>query len=348
VSWQAGQAIELRSDTTFFLGRPGIRRLIWRFTPDMGVAITQLIADQADVREQLVPPEVVERVRAAKQVKLYPYRGTVYAYFGFNLRADGDTTKPHPIFGDREVRRALTMAVDRAALVKSTLGDLGKVPPGPMSSLLWIWDPEIRQLPYDTAQAMRTLNGRGWRDHDGDGIRDRDGQPLAFRILVPSTSVLRRQYAQLLQEEFRVIGAKVDIDVVDGSVMQQRTTSGKYDVAIMARQNNPSPGTGIQQTWTRAGIGGSNITRYDNPEFDRLVDRAINAMTKDEARRYWRGAIETINADAPAIFLYALDNVAGIHSRVDNVQIRPDSWAALLRTWRIPSDRQIDRDRVER
>jgi len=40
--------------------------------------------------------------------------------------------------------------------------------------------------------------------------------------------------------------------------------------------------------------------------------------------------------------------MAAIHSRVDNVKIRPDSWAALLRTWRIPSDRLIDRDRVER
>ena len=347
VSWQARQAIELRSDTTFFLGRPGIRRLIWRFTPDMGVAITQLIADQVDVREQILPPEAIERVRTAPQVKLYPYRGTVYTYLGFNLRANGDTTKPHPIFGDREVRRALTMAVDRASLVKSTLGDIGKVPPGPMSSLLWIWDPEVRQLPSDTVQAVRILNARGWRDHDGDGVRDRDGQPLAFRIMVPSTSMLRRQYAQLLQERFRLIGVHVEIDVVDGSVMQERTTSGKYDAAMLSRQNNPSPGTGIAQSWTRAGIGGSNVTRYDNPEFDRLVDRAISAMSRDQAKQYWRAAIETINADAPGIFLYALDNVAGIHQRVDNVQIRPDSWAALLRTWRIPPDRQIDRDRVE-
>jgi len=40
--------------------------------------------------------------------------------------------------------------------------------------------------------------------------------------------------------------------------------------------------------------------------------------------------------------------VAGIHRRVADVQIRPDSWAARLRTWRIPPDQQIDRDRVER
>jgi len=40
-----------------------------------------------------------------------------------------------------------------------------------MSQLWWIWDPEVRQLPYDTVQARRLLAARGWRDSDGDGIR---------------------------------------------------------------------------------------------------------------------------------------------------------------------------------
>src|SRR2546421_4665080 len=57
-------------------------------------------------------------------------------------------------------------------------------------------------LPHDTAQAARLLTRLGWRDSNGDGIRDRDGQPLAFRILVPTTSQLRRQYAR--SEERRV------------------------------------------------------------------------------------------------------------------------------------------------
>ena len=77
------------------------------------------------------------------------------------------------------------------------------------------------------------------------------------------------------------------------------------------------------------------------------MDLAIAAPTKDQARGFWRAAIGTINADAPGIFLYALENVAAVHKRIDNVQIRPDSWAALLRTWRIPPDKLIDRDRVE-
>lgn len=348
VRWQAAQSIELVADSTFFLGRPAIRRLIWRFTPNLQVAVTQVVADQADVREQVVTPDNVERLRAAQQVTLYPYRGNVYTYLLFNQRADGDTSKPHTLFGDREMRRALSMSVDRARLVKSALGDLGKVPPGPMSSLLWIWDPEIRQLPYDTAQAGRILNARGWRDHDGDGIRDKNGQPLSFRILVPTTSVLRRQYARLLQEQFRTVGVKVDIEEVEFAVVGQRLSAGRFDASILSRSNDPSPGSGITQTWTRAGIGGSNYGRYASAEFDRLVDRAIAETSHERARGLWRGAIETINADAPAVFLYSLENIAAVHDRVQNVQIRPDSWAALLRTWRIPTDRLIDRDRVER
>jgi len=348
VRWQAAQAIELVADSTFFLGRPGIRRLIWRFTPTLPVAVTQVIAGEADVREQLVTPENVERARAAPHLNVITYRGNVYTYLGFNLRANGDTSQPHPIFADRDVRRALSMGVDRALLVKSALGELGKVPPGPMSELLWIWDPNIRQLPYDTAQAGRILNARGWRDHDGDGLRDKNGQPLTFRILVPTTSVLRVQYAQLLQAQFRKIGVQVEIDAVEGAVVTQRTSSGNFDTVILSRGNDPSPGSGITQTWMRGGFGRSNVGRYYSPEFERLVDRAIAEPSRDRARALWRSAIETINADAPGIFLYALANVAAVHTRFDNTQIRPDSWAALLRTWRIPPDKLIDRDRVER
>src|SRR5438128_9566638 len=106
VRWQAAQSIELVADTTFFLGRPGIRRLIWRFTPSLPVAVQQVIADQADIREQLVTPDNVERAKAAKQLAIYPFRGNVYTFLSFNQRAPGDTSKPHPLFGARDLRRA--------------------------------------------------------------------------------------------------------------------------------------------------------------------------------------------------------------------------------------------------
>jgi len=58
-------------------------------------------------------------------------------------------------------------------------------------------------------QMQRLLMGRFGGLH---GVRDKNGQPLAFRILVPTTSQLRQQYAQLLQAQFRKIGVQVEID----------------------------------------------------------------------------------------------------------------------------------------
>jgi len=112
---------------------------------------------------------------------------------------------------------------------------------------------------------------------------------------------------------------------------------------------DPTPSSGIPESWTQAGFGRSNYGRYENPAFERLLDRAVaSASSRDEAKRTWRAAIELLNQDAPAIFLFATENYAAVHKRIVDVRIRPDSWLALVRTWRIPADRLTDRDRVER
>src|SRR6266571_3005316 len=278
VAWKAGESIELAADSTFFLGRPHLRRVIWRFTPDQQGAVTQLITGDADAVEVLVTPDNVQRARADTALATYPYKGSAYGYVGFNLAAPGDSTKPHPLFGDRDLRR-----------------------------------------------------------------------PLAFRLLLPTTSAVRRQYARLLQEQFRIAGVDVQLDEVDFSLYNERARAGRFDALLNVWNTDPTPSSGFPQTWTPAGFGRSNYGRYDNPEVDRLVDQAVaSAANRDQARRAWRAAVETLNRDAPGIFLYATANVAAVHKRIVDVTIRPDSWLALLRTWRIPADRLTDRDRVER
>jgi len=241
------------------------------------------------------------------------------------------------------------MATDRERLLRNVFGEFAKVPPGPLSQLWWIWDPEIHELPYDSGQAARLLTRTGWTDSDGDGIRDKGGRPLAFRLLLPTTSAIRRQYARLLQEQFRLGGVDVQLDEVDFSLFNERARAGRFDALLNVWNTDPTPSSGFPQTWTPAGFGRSNYGRYDNPDVDRLVDRAVAAAAnRDQARRAWRAAVETLNRDAPGIFLFATANVAAVHKRIVDVTIRPDSWLALLRTWRIPADRLTDRDRVER
>src|SRR5256886_10886011 len=87
---------------------------------------------------------------------------------------------------------------------------------------------------------------------------------------------------------------------------------------------DPPPSSSIAQVWTAAGH--SNAGRYANPVFDRLVDEATAAPRRDAAKRLWRRAIETLNQDAPAIFLYAPDNVAAPQRRGSDGVLRPDAY----------------------
>src|SRR2546428_5041666 len=130
VAWKAGESVELKADSTFFLGRPHIRRLIWRFTPNLQVAVTQVIAGDADAVEVLGPPDNVKRAQAAANLALYPYRGELYGFLAFNLSTNGVTPSRHRPFGDRRLRRALTMPGDREGLPKRCWADSRRFPPG--------------------------------------------------------------------------------------------------------------------------------------------------------------------------------------------------------------------------
>lgn len=332
VRWNAGESLELAADSTFFLGRPHLRRLIWRFTPNLEVAVTQLIAGQADAIEILGPPGNVTRVHEVAGLATYPYAGTAYGFLAFNLRANGDTGAPHPVFGNRDVRRAVVMALDREAMLHNVWGDLAAVPPGPMPRLWSLWDKNSAgAVVRDSVQAARLLGQRSRR---------------VFHLLVPTTSGLRRQYARLIQAQLLPFGWDVRIDEVEFSVVQQRLGTGQFDAVLGAWATGPSPIDGTLQNWTRRGFGGQNPGRYDNPQLDRLLESAVQARSRDAATSLLRSAMALWNSDAPAAPLYAPDNVAAVSRRVSDVTIRPDSWLALVRMWRIPASQLSDRDRV--
>jgi peptide/nickel transport system substrate-binding protein len=345
VRWTQGQTLELAADSSFYLGRPHIRRVIWRFASDLNVAITQVVAGEADAVEVLLTPANIKRAQDAGHLTLYSYAGPTYSFLRFNLRANGDSSHPHPIFADPDVRRALVLATDRPSMLQSVFGSHGKIPPGPMSQQwAWLWVPQLSVPAFDTAQAARLLAGRGWRDTDGDGVRDRGGRKLSFHLSVPSSSSVRKQYALLLQEQFKAVGVEALIDQVEPATQSDHLHSGAFDAALESWLTDPTPTSSVPSIWGRGGP--SNFGHYANAAFDRQVATATTAATPDAARAAWIGAFATLAQDAPGIILFSVDNVAAVDSRVTDVTIRPDSWWALLRTWRIPPEKLNERDRV--
>lgn len=329
--WRPGELLELVADSTFFGGAPGARRLLWRIVPDFNAAITQLVGGEADFVEAVVGPENIERVQAADHLRLAEYASPVYVYLGFALRDQAGGA--HPLFGDRDLRRALALAADREALVRAVLGGWGSVPPGPTTAAIWIAEGATPQLPFDSAAAVRALEEQGWRDENGDGVRSRAGRRLAFDLAYPSSSGVRQRAGVILQEQYRRVGVEVTLVPLEFNVWMDRARTGRFDAVLGAWQIDLPPAA-MRELWGSGGVGASNYGSYQNPVFDSLVDLAAGAEVRDQARALWHRAITVINDDAPAVWLFSPKTVAGVDRRLENVTLRPDEWWATLWTWR--------------
>jgi peptide/nickel transport system substrate-binding protein len=325
-AWTRGQSLRLEAADSV----PQVRRVVWRFVPDPDAAVNLLLAGEADLVEQLGSPARVARVAGDSTVRLIRYPSAAYGFLGFRLRDAHGTA--HPLLGDRRLRRALAMGIDRRVLAAGVFGAGTVAPPGPMSQLLWIRSADIHTLPYDTIAAARLLDSLGW-GRDSEGMRRRGTVPLRFDILVPSTSPSRRDLGQALQASWKTLGVETTITAVDFPVFNQRLAGGAFDSYIGAWLDEPSP-RGLVDQWTRAGWDQLNYGRYDNPAFDALMARALAATDSSAAGPLYRAAMDTLNADAPALFLYAPTQVAGVSRRIEGVTIDPYSWLSDLRRWR--------------
>jgi peptide/nickel transport system substrate-binding protein len=332
--WRRGQFVRLTAES-LEAGRehlPAIRRAIWRFAADPDAALNLILSHEADLMETAGTQERVQRVLRDTSFRVMPYPAAVYGFLAFRV-ADA-SGRPHPVLGNREVRRALAEAVDRPTVARALFGEGTKAPPGPMSQLLWIWDDNIRALPFDSAQGREVLAG----------VKAR--HPLGrIDILVPATSSARRQLAQVIQEAWRKIGVDATVTVVDFPVFQERLAKGRFDSYIGAYLDEPSPRS-LADQWSRSGWGALNYGHYANPVFDSLLGAASRESDVTAAKRRWREAMDTLNADAPAIFLYALANSAVVQRRLENVQLDPYSWVSGLSEWKIDPARALVRDSV--
>ena len=340
--WETGQRIEIIADTANSRGRALLDRVIWSIAPDFGSSTVKLFAGEADFLEQL-RPENLAQVARTPSLRLIDNRALSYGFLGFNLRDSKNASRPNVMFGDPRVRRALHMAVDRERLVRNVFDSLGMVALAPAPRALIPDTSAFKQLPYDVATAKALLDSAGWRDSDGDGVRDRSGVPLAFNILIPSSSASRQRYAVLLQEQYRAIGVKATPQVLENNAWSEAVDSHAFDAYLGAWQ--PSPGlVGLMQTW--ASRGSSNAGRYDSPVFDALLDSALTTFDPTTSRRYWARAFQQIVDDVPAVWLYEQRSPVAINRRFITTPLRADGWFVGLADWRVDPAQRIDRDRI--
>jgi peptide/nickel transport system substrate-binding protein len=342
VRWEQQVRLEIAPSKWWAGPRPALDRVIWSFASNASTLTKQLMAGESDFLESLAPEDAAA-ARKDPGLQVIELASFAYSFLQFNLH-DGASDKPHPLFGDRALRRALTMALDRRLLVRSVFDSLGRVALGPFVREQWSADTDLIQIPYDRQGAGRLLDSLGWRV-GADGVRARGGRQLAFSLYVPTSSKVRVSMAVLIQEQLRLAGVQVEIERLDNNTMSDRFKTHRFDAAMAGLAATPTP-SGVKQTWTAAAArdGGFNFGRYESARFDAQVDSAITAGTKASARAHYRAAYQTIVDDAPAIWLYEPPVEAGASARLRLGVMRADAWWMGIPGWTIAPDKRLPRD----
>lgn len=243
---------------------------------------------------------------------------------------------PHPLFVDNsELQRALSLAIDREELTEVGYGLAGRAtctmwPVGNLSRL------GNGQCPtQDNAAANEILDNLGYLDTDGDGVREAPGfGPLRFSFAT-STNSTRQQVQEIVARDWARIGVSVDQRVVDSEEFFDRTCETlnclwRFPAAIQMFTNGTDTpdAAGYLDTWTSTNIpssangwSGDNVPRFNDADFDALVDELQNSPNPSTASNIAiRDASELLSSTA-VIPLVNRGEIVAISNSIDGVGV---------------------------
>jgi peptide/nickel transport system substrate-binding protein len=304
--WTASDSIIfVRNPNYWEAGKPYLDQIVWKIVPDFEVQRQMLLAGQADLDVNVYDPANVTETHA----KGFTMGGGPTPFWNriqFNLWDPKDLTKPHPILGDVNVRKALLMAMDREAITaKWNVPDL--YTPKLMSSLYDLWPQFACNLPaykYDAEAAQQMLDKAGWKV-GSDGIRACDGcttapQGTRMSVRVSSYSNWGQEDNELVMiDNLKKVGVDAQMQNYEATVMYSSWTDGSFmykgDFDILWWDHDPGmpdPQFRTETFYTAAFIPsetnptGMNMSRINDPDIEEWAKQggsSIDPAVRKEA-----------------------------------------------------------------
>lgn len=312
---ERGSHVILEAFEDYFKGRPNIDRLVFRVVPDINSQIAQLRSGQIDVA--VVEPTHLNALQGDSRITIHAAEGTTYFYLAFNTRK--------PPFDDVLVRRALSLAVDRSAIVDAVLSGYATPAVGPVPPALErYFHPDLEPVPFDPEQAERLLDEAGW-ERSADGTRRKDGEALRVTILTDRGNPTRERIAALAQQYWNSIGVDTQLEALEWSTFadkyqQQWDESGvrPWDVALVWIGLAPDP-DGTREFHSQPGAIQGARWGYRNAEVDRLLEAGLAETDLDARAAIYHDFQEVINEDAPLAFLYYPQELTAVRTGVQGI-----------------------------
>ena len=296
-------SLSFERNANYWGGVPKLDNLVYRFITEPATQAAELQAGRIDVANQ-IPLAMIDTLKKDSKLAVQSMDGPVALAMRYNTQRG--------IMKDKEVRKALTMAVDRDAIIKSILLGNAKPIASFQGTLSFGNDPAMKPLPFNPTQAKAMLAKAGVKP--GTQIQiDFRGSDSNFR-----------EVAQAVASYLQGVGIVASLK--------------PYDTNVLLNDIIPAGKTGEmwQNQW-----GGWTFD-YDNTAYSMYYtkqrwnpfddDAKLNALLHTQRNTWDQAARKTtlqqiaryVADEALEMPLYSLNTIYGLNKRAKNLALPAD------------------------
>jgi peptide/nickel transport system substrate-binding protein len=276
---------------------PGVERVWFRQYPSFGAALEGFKRGEVHGLGH-IPSDQVAALRDVPGVTLHTQNLARYSMLMLNVRS--------PLFRDAETRRAISLAVDREAIIREALDDQGLALESPALLNSWALDRSIKPLGYNLAEARKLLDSAGWRMSEG-GVLVRQGITMTAVLAANRDIPQNVRVAQSLERDLRRLGVDVQLALVGrDTLLRDYMRPRAFHMALVGWEA-PGADPDLYPFWhssQRDIIGGMNFSAWANPEADEALLAARATQDREERRKQLQRFQQAFAYHVPAVVLY--------------------------------------------
>jgi peptide/nickel transport system substrate-binding protein len=235
--------------------------------------------------------------------RIRPYKGLrpSYQYFGWK--------NTHPLFRDKRVRKALTLALNREEIIEKVLLGHYRVMAVPIFPESKQADPSLKPLPFDLKAAAELLEEAGWKLDPKSGVRTKevDGETKRFEFdLMHMTGGGSEQEAIIdhYKNDLLSIGIVMKPKPHEFAEFVNRAQDRRFE-AVLAVWATETWDHDFDQVWHSKHIAepqSSNYVEFNNPDLDRLSDELRAELDIEKRGEKVRAIGRILHEEQPCTF----------------------------------------------
>ena len=310
------QASRYVAHKEYWKGKADFDRLIFEIVPDATTRYAKLQAGQCDLMDFPNATDI-EKMKKDPKIQLLSNPGLNIAYVAFNNeKAPFDNVK---------VRQALNLAVDKKAIIDVVYQGAGVAANSPLPPTIWGYNANLPPSEYNIEKAKQLLAEAGYPN----GFETE----LWVQPVVRASNPNPRRMSEIIQADWEKIGVKAKLVTYEWGDYLKRAKAGELTAGTFGWSgDNGDPDNFLSPLFGASNIGNSNYARFNSPELEAMLEKALGLTDKNERAKIYEQAQVLLREQAPWIDVAHSINFAPVSKRVQDYKQSPFGYTYLYGT----------------